>query len=124
MAQTWLIDPSTGDYQLEGGRPVETDSLSVAAYIRLKTPRTKWLYAPDTKFGSDFHLLTKRNSTNDTSVIETLAADALQPIADDGRAVEITIDTTQVARHGLALDVELVKKNDKIDNLILTGLGV
>lgn len=124
MAQTWLIDPKSGDYQLSGGRPVQTDSLEVAAYIRLKTPRTKWLYAPDTKYGSDFYLVKKRNTTNDSSALETVAATALQPIADDGRAVEITINTTQVARHGLALDVQLVRNNDKIDNLVLTGLGV
>lgn len=124
MAQNWDLDPATGDYVMTGGKPVETDSLSIPAYIRMKTPRTGWMYAPDTFYGSDFHLLNRRNTTNDTSILETIAANALQPIADDGRAVSITIDTTEVARHGLALAVELVKKNDKIDNLVLTGLGV
>lgn len=122
--QNWEIDPKTGDYIMQGGSPKQTDSLRIPAYFRLKTQRTRWLYAPDDKFGSDFYAVTKRQSTRDSSQIETIAATALQPLADDGRAAEITVETQVVARQGVGLKVEIVEANGRFDELILPPLGV
>lgn len=34
MGQNWEIDPVTKDYVMKGGAPVNTDSLTIPAYIR------------------------------------------------------------------------------------------
>lgn len=124
MAQNWEIDPKTGDYVMEGGAPKQTDSLRIPAYVRLKTPRTQWLYAPDERYGSDFYTIKKRQTTRDASQIETVAANALQPIADDGRARSIEVEATQVARHGVGLETKIVEASGRLDNLSLPSLGV
>lgn len=119
MAKSWEIDPKTGDYIMEGGSPKETDSLRIPAYIRLKTRRQQWLYAPDTQYGSDFHLVRKRRTTEDASAIESIAARALQPILDDGRADSITVDTTATSRHGVGLQASIVEADGTVENLDL-----
>ena len=125
MAQSWDIDPVTGDYVMVGGAPAQTDSLKIPAYFRLKIPRGNWLYAPDrNKYGSNFHLVTKRQTTGDSSQLEAIAANALQPLADDGRASSIEIQTVTVARQGIGLETQIVKSNGQIDQLILPSLGV
>lgn len=103
MAQSWYIDPVTKDYVMEGGAPKVTDSLLIPAYIRLKTKRTQWMYAPNTKYGSDIYTVRKNRTTSDASRLERLSANALSPLVDDGRAAEITVETTEVVRHGVAL---------------------
>lgn len=124
MAQNWDLDPKNGDYIMEDGAPKQTDSLRIPAYVRLKTPRTRWLYAPDDRFGSDFYLLQKRQTTRDASQVETVAVNALQPIADDGRARSIEVDAVQVARHGVGLETKIVEASGRLDNLLLPSLGV
>jgi phage gp46-like protein len=124
MAQNWDIDPKTGDYVMEGGAPKQTDSLKIAAYVRLKTPRTQWLYAPNTRYGSDFYLLQKRQTTRDASQVEAVAANALQPIADDGRARSIEVEAVVATRHGVGLETRIEEANGRIDNLLLPSLGV
>lgn len=122
--QNWNIDPKSGDYIMKGGAPEQTDSLNIPAYIRLKTPRLGWMYAPDDKYGSDFNTLKKRQTTRDASHIETIAANALQPIADDGRAKAIDINTVVISRSGVGLETKMFKANGKMDKLILPSLGV
>jgi phage gp46-like protein len=115
MAKSWLIDPKTGDYVMNNGSPVETDSLTVPAYFRLKTRRLQWLYAPSSTFGSDFHLVKKRRTTEDASFLESIAAQALQPILDDSRADSITVTTTSTARHGIGMQASIVSDGGKED---------
>lgn len=122
--QNWEVDPKTGDYVLEGGSPKQTDSLTVPAYFRLKTPRLGWMYAANDKFGSDFHTIKKRQTSRDSSQIETLAANALQPMADDGRAASINIETKVITRNAIGLETQIIKANGKIEELILPSLGV
>lgn len=122
MPQNWLINPATGDYVIENGKPVETDSLQVPAYFRLKTPRGKWLYAPDDKYGSTFYTLKKRTS-QDASAIERIAENAIQPILDDGRAREATIETQTSTRSEVGLTTVLQQENGTLDTLILPKLG-
>lgn len=96
---TWQIDPSTGDYVMQNGAPVESDSLIYPAYYRLKTPRTKWLYAPDTNYGSDYWTVNKRFNPNDTNPLVNMTEVALQPMIDDGRASDVA--ATYTAPKGL-----------------------
>lgn len=124
MPQSWLIDPKTGDYVLQGGAPKETDSLEVPAYFRLKIPRKGWMYAPDDKFGSDFHTIKKRQTTKDATQIETIAGNALQPIADDGRARSIEVNAIITSRQAVGLQAKIVKANGQLEQLVLPSLGV
>lgn len=124
MSQHWDLDPKTGDYLLAGGSPIQVDSLRVPAYYRLKVRRNTWLYAPNDKYGSDFHLIKKRITGKDTSSIEGVAARALQPIADDGRAARLDISAVEATRHGVGLSVKILEQNGRLDQLSLPGLGV
>ncbi len=122
--QSWDLDPASGDYVMDGGKPLETTSLRIPAYIRLKTSRTRWLYAPDERYGSDFYSLKKRQTTRDASQVETIAANALQPIVDDGRASEITVNANVVARHGVGMEALILRNSGIQDILVLPSLGV
>lgn len=119
MGQHWEKDPNSGDYVMEGGAPKQTDSLRIPAYYRLKISRSKWLYAPNAQYGSDFYLLKKRRSNQDASTVENTAAAALQPIADDGRASSIEITTTQTARNGVALEAIITDAEGNPEKLVL-----
>lgn len=124
MSQNWLNDPKSGDYTMNGGSPVQTDSLQVPAYYRLRIPRDGWMYAPDSKYGSLLHTLKKRQTTKDSTQIETMAATALQPMADDGRAKQIDVQTVEVQRAAVGLKTVIIKANGKLDTLVLPTLGV
>lgn len=86
---SWQINPSTGDYVMTNGAPVDDTALIYPAYYRLKVQRTQWLYAPDTKYGSDFYTIKKRFNPNDVNPLANIAAVALQPMIDDGRATDV-----------------------------------
>lgn len=103
MAQSWYIDPVTKDYVMSGGAPEVTDSLLIPAYIRLKTRQSQWMYAPNTQYGSTFYTVRKNRTTSDTTRLEKIAAVALQPLVDDGRSEQVTVETVEVVRHGVAL---------------------
>lgn len=124
MAQNWDIDPQKKDYVLERGSPAQTDSLRVPAYVRLKTRRGTYMYAPDTRFGSEFHLQKKRRTSVDNSTVEDLAADALQPIVSDQRASEITIESEVKTRNNVGLQAQIIDKDGTIDILKIVSLGV
>lgn len=124
MAESWDIDPTTGDYIMQNGAPSVTQNLSIPAYIRLKTKRTKWQYAPDSKYGSDFYLIKKRSTTNDSNILEGVAAAALQPILDDGRASDIEVTTVAVALNGVGMDVDITDAQGQDNSFTLPGLGV
>lgn len=123
MAQYWDIDEKTGDYLQVNGSPIETDSLRIPAYIRLKVKRTQWLYAPDTDYGSDLYRIQKRQTNRDTSAIENIAGKALQPILNDGRAQRVDIDFQAVARHAVGIKVKIISAAGQIEELNLNPLG-
>lgn len=123
MAQNWDRNEKTGDYLMRGGSPIETDSLRIPAYNRLKVRRLGWLYAPDEQYGSDFFRLQKRQTNRDTSAVENIAGRGLQPILDDGRAQRIDVDFDAVARHGVGIKVKLVSASGKTEELNLNPLG-
>lgn len=121
--QTWNIDPKTGDYVLENGRPQETNSLKVAAYFRLKIKRKKWLYAPDDKYGADFYTIQKRPADNANQRFENTAVKALQPLVDDGRALQIEATVTQNVRSGTALETTIIDATGEVQKVTFNSLG-
>lgn len=124
MGQNWQIDPITGDYVMDGGAPVQTDSLQVPAYYRLKITRNQWLYNPGPTYGSTFQLIRKRPPGGDNTAIENTALAALQPILDDGRAVSITVDSRDESRSNVALEVFIEKQRGVFDQLSIPALLV
>jgi phage gp46-like protein len=124
MSQTWDIDPKKGDYVMDKGAPVETDRLTVPAYFRLKTKRTRWLYAPDQAYGSDFYAVLRRPSLNAGEVLEGIAIDALQPLLDDNRASEIEVSADEFTRFGAGLNVKITDASGEADTLNFPGIGV
>ncbi len=123
MAQYWDINEKTGDYLQSAGSPIQTNSLRVPAYIRLKVRRTQWMYAPNKEYGSDFYRVQKRQTNRDTSAIENIAAKGLEPLTADGRAQRIDIDFEAVARHAVGIKVKIISADGQIAELTLNPLG-
>lgn len=132
--QTLDLDPKTGDYIMVNGQPQETNHLTVAAYIRLKAPRQGlrrrdgtpggWMYAPDSKWGSNFWAKRgTRISTQQTTEIEQVAAIALQPLADDGRASQIDLSIVASAIGALGLKAVITETNDQ-SQVTIPSLGL
>lgn len=115
----WKIDPATRDYVMENGAPVETESLTAPAYIRLRVRRKKWLYAPDELFGSDLADQKRQNP----ALIESLAARALQPIVEDGRAAELSVSSIGASRHGLQLQIDITDAQGEPQALTIDPIG-
>ncbi len=107
--KSWDIDPATGDYMVDAsGKPKETDSLRVPAFIRLRARRLGWMYAPDANWGSDFWTVRKRHVPQDGASLENLALRALEPLVDDGRAKDVTVDAQVQSRYGVGLQVDIL----------------
>jgi phage gp46-like protein len=124
MSQTWQIDPSSGDYVMAEGSPSQTNSLQIPAYFRLKAKRKQWLYAPDDKWGSDFYTVKKRPSENGNQRLENIAIQALQPIVDDGRALQIEAEVVQNTRNGSGLNISILDAAGEVEAETFPGLGV
>jgi len=122
MAQNWMVNPKTGDYEMENGAPLQTDSLVVPAYYRLKIARDGWMYAPDRNYGSTFNQIKKNPSGGDTTKIENTGSVALQPILDDGRAISITVETILAARNSVGLDIVIQRQRGVFDQLEIPAL--
>lgn len=120
--QSWTINPVTGDYVMTNGSPTNDSSTKPAAYYRLRIGRTQWLYAPDTDYGSDFGLLRKRHTNEDSKILEGIAQRALQPLIDDGRAVAIDVATVQNGRNFAQLAVQITETTGKITQLAFDPL--
>lgn len=123
MSESWNINPATGDYIIENGSPVPTESLKIPAYIRLKVKRGTWMYAPDSSYGSDLYLIKKRRTTQSPSNVETAASLALQPILDDGRASEIEVTATVATRNAVGLETKITDARGEPELLVIPSLG-
>ncbi len=121
--QHWDRDPNTGDYIIEKGSPKQTESLTIPAFIRVKTPRNSWLYAPDNDWGSDFASVTKNRSTVDPGLYESLGAAALAPLIEDGRADQVSVEVSERARHGVAMNILIEQANGEVEQLVLKPVG-
>lgn len=119
----WDINPDNGDYLQENGRPVNTNSLKLPAYYRLKIRRKNWQYAPDDKYGADFFKIVK-NTNQTPSQVETVGARALQPMVDDGRALTIDVTTVQTSRHGISIKTAITDAEGNVNTTTFKSLGV
>lgn len=81
------ISPATGDYTR---RRIHT--LHNAVYLRLATPLGS--YWADVSLGSRLHELKREKDVSRVhKLAKQYASQALQPLLDDGRAKNITVDT-------------------------------
>ncbi|WOA52493.1 phage GP46 family protein [Dickeya solani] len=82
-----LLNPTTGDYT-----GTATATLANAVYIRLMTPLGSWWAVPG--LGSKLHLLAREKDVGRVyTLARQYAAEALQPLVDDGRATSIDVAT-------------------------------
>jgi phage gp46-like protein len=122
MAQDWSIDPKTGDWVIEKGSPIETDSLLVPAYYDLKIQKGKWLYAT-AKEGSEFHTIKKNPTVGGKKIMENIGEKALQVMLDDGRASSITVTAEAPARGVFDLTTKIVDAQGNVDKTTFKGIG-
>ena len=121
--QSWNMDPKKGDYVMTGGQPQQTNSLQVPAYFRLKIKRQQWLYAPEANYGSDYFTLKRRPSDNANERLESIGVAALQPLVDDGRATNVTVDVVLNRRFASGLQVKITDASGNVEVETFQGLG-
>jgi phage gp46-like protein len=117
-----MIDPATGDYLMQNGSPISSDSLDNPAYYRIRIHRLKWMYAPDTNYGSDLYTLEKKEGNAALNMITT----ALQPMVDDGRALGVDpefVTPQPSSRNEAAISVEITDAQGIQQNLTLPPVG-
>jgi phage gp46-like protein len=119
-----MLNPATGDYVLSKGAPVQSDALLVPAYVRLKTRRSQWLYAPDSNYGSDFYTVKKRPTESGNQQLENIAVQALQPMIDDGRALQVTAQVVTGNRNSAGMNIEIIDASGGAQETTFPGLGV
>lgn len=121
---SWSIEPKTGDYLQENGSPVPTESLQEPAYYRIKVRRNKWLYAPNTDYGSDFYTVKKRFQTGDVNSLSNLADRALEPMVSDGRAESVTTAYQKSSgRNDVQLQVDIIDAEGEPQSFNLPMIG-
>ncbi len=106
-----LLSPQTRDYVIAAGAAVRDPAggLGNAVYLRLMTPLGG--YWADATLGSRLHELQRSKDLARVALLaRQYAADALQPILDDGRATSIEIDTARSVNDGATgrLDLSIV----------------
>lgn len=95
------IDPVTRDYGLADGLAGElrrdpAGGLANAVYLRLITPLGGWFAAPEV--GSRLHeLVREKDLVRVERLAHQYAADALQPLLDDGRLSQLDIEVERGA---------------------------
>lgn len=109
---------------MDQGAPEQTNSLQVPAFFRLRIKRKQWMYAPDTRFGSDYYTILKRPSQNAAQRLENIGAAALQPLIDDGRADTVNVTADAFTRNGVALTAEIIDASGEATVSTFSGLGV
>lgn len=118
--QNLELDPSTGDYVIVNGRPVEDNTLNTPSYIRLKASRNSWLFAPDDQWGSDFYLFHVRHLIQNDQALLSVGARALQPLIDDGRASAVQITQDGSSDSAFQLTANVTQANSQTTPVTLT----
>lgn len=95
------ISPLTGGYTSE-----QISTLQNAVYIRLTTPLGAWW--ANGRVGSLLHTLQREKDISRISMLaQQYAEEALQPLLDDGRAREISIDVERPQNGSLILHISV-----------------
>jgi phage gp46-like protein len=121
--QHWDRDPASGDYVMTDGAPAQTDSLTIPAYIRVKSQRKKWLYAPNDRWGSDFGTVKKNRASASPGIIESIGARAVQPLVDDGRADGVTVEAVTRTRYGLGVKINILTASGQQEEITFLPIG-
>ena len=106
------------------GAPSQTDDLTIPAFIRLKAKRTKWLYAPDKKWGSDYYTMNKNRASQTPGIGESIGTKALQPMVDDGRADSITVTAVVRTQYGLGVQIDIETVTGQQQQILFLPIGV
>jgi len=120
---SWFIDPANGDYVLQNGNPIKDESLQFPAYARLKIKKAGWMYAPNADYGSDYSTVRKRTNTSQT-LLESIGKKALQPLIDDGRALDIKFELDQSSRNGELQFCSITEADNNLLSFELSPVGV
>lgn len=121
---TWLINPATGDYVMQGGAPVIDDTLQTPAYFRTKIARTQWMYAPDPDYGSDIYLAKKKALSNSPASVAAAATRCLQPMVQDGRARSASAVVTGSTRGAVAIQENIIDASGQPQQVTFDPIGV
>jgi len=120
---SWLINPANGDYLIDKGNPIRDESLQFPVYVRLKVKKDSWMYASSSDYGSNYSTVKKRISITQ-SLLRSIGTRALQPIIDDGRALEIDFSVVTSNRN---LEEQLCTVIDNDSNIVsfeLSSVGL
>lgn len=121
--ESWKINPETRDYEIGAdGKPVIDRTTLTPAYVRLITPRTQWLYAPDARYGSDFRLKIDRNGPAAAGNLEAMAERALQPMIEDGRATAVEVVVDEMTRNAAGMTARIQEVTGKVTELKLNPI--
>jgi phage gp46-like protein len=108
MAQNLLLDPSSKDYILVDGSPVETSGVDMASYFSLMIPEGDYMYG---SVGQGSYLYTLDNQKRDRTVeqeFQALANDALQrQVVKTGIASDLLTSNTATARTSSSNNIKL-----------------
>ena len=118
------FNPATGDYELSGGKPVTDTTLLTPSYIRLKANRQRWLYAPDTDWGSDYYLLRKQLTTQPATREIRTGEKALEPLINQDRASETIIEVVERQRGATLLKIQVKDSQGESEDPVLIPIGV
>lgn len=123
---SWKVNPASGDYVMENGAPVPTERLNEPAFYRVAVRRGQWLHAPDSSYGSDFHLVKKRFNGRDVSPLKNIAERAVQPLLDDGRARDIAVEYTNQQtsnRNAASGSIHILDNQGQVTTVVLPPIG-
>lgn len=96
-----LLNPTTGDYT-----GTTTTTLANAVYLRMMTPLGA--YWADPLLGSKLHLLAREKDVARVHrLAQQYAAEALQPIVDDGRASAVSVSASAGNPGWVVLQIEV-----------------
>jgi len=103
-----------GDYIMNpDGTFQVTDDLTQPAYVRLRCPLGGWMHDPT--MGSRFGELVNVKQTPDTrKKVEDYAAEATDPIRQDGRATLITVTTNLLQRGAQRIQVNITDNRARL----------
>jgi phage gp46-like protein len=95
----WRVDPTTGDYDLQGDRFAREDGLTTEVYLRLMTQRGTRLADP--AFGSRLHEIERYKSAAAAQRdLPDIVREALEPMEIAGLIVAIDV-TVEMKGRGL-----------------------
>lgn len=100
------IDTVTKDYIPLNGQIQNSNQLEAQIYQLIQTPKTKWLYAPDSNYGSDFYTLLNQRQRLSKSQILQLVTSALDPLTSTGELTLTSLTVPVLTLGTVNIDIE------------------